>query len=231
MAKTVLITGANRGIGLGLTWYFLEKGYDVVATTRNLTKSTELNSLAKDYTGRCVIETCDVKSDLSVKALADKLKAKGSLDILINNAGISKDSASGFKETSLKDVEEMFHVNAVSAMRVTQEVIGLLEKATAPIIANISSKMGSMSDNASGGYYGYRMSKAAMNMFAVCLAKDFPNITTVTLHPGWVKTDMGGQNAPTTVKESTKGLGSLIENLKKPDSGKFLDFQGETIPW
>lgn len=231
MSKTVLITGANRGIGLGLTWYFLDKGYEVVATTRNIAKSTELNSLSKDFAGRCTIETCDVKSDLSVKALADKLKSKKSLDILINNAGISKDSTAGFKEISLKDIEEMIQVNAISAVRVTQAMIGLLENSQAPIVANISSKMGSIQDNTSGGYYGYRMSKAAMNMFNMSLAKDFPNITCVTLHPGWVKTDMGGQNAPTNVEESTKGLGTLIEKFKKKDSGHFYDFKGTTLPW
>jgi NAD(P)-dependent dehydrogenase (short-subunit alcohol dehydrogenase family) len=223
MARTILITGANRGIGLGLTTYFLNLGERVVATARDPDASGELQSLAADFNrdGQCAIETLDINSDLSVKALALKLASLKCLDVLVNNAGIIGERETSFAELSLKDVLNTINVNAVGSMRVTQAMLPLLKKSAKPVVANMTSKMGSISDNTSGSYYGYRMSKAALNMFNKSFSCDFPEITSIVMHPGWVKTDMGGASAPVGV----------LDRVKKSDSGKFFDFRDHEIAW
>ena len=139
--------------------------------------------------------------------------------------------SSPFAELATKDLVKMFDVNAVGAVRVTQSLLPALLKSERPIVANISSKMGSISDNTGGGHYGYRMSKAAMNMFNKSLAVDFPKLIAVCFHPGWVQTEMGGKAAPTSVGESVSGLGELIDKLEPKHSGRFFDFNGEELPW
>jgi NAD(P)-dependent dehydrogenase (short-subunit alcohol dehydrogenase family) len=230
-SPTVLITGANRGIGLGLTNQALASGYSVIATCRNPDGARDLWELEHTYTERLKVVALDVADPSSVKGLKDRLPASLVLDMLINNAGLLQGAKASFKETFLDDVEAMLKVNSIAPMRVTQALLPFLEKAPAPIVANMSSKMGSVEDNTSGGYYGYRMSKAALNMFNKSFSIDFPKITSVVLHPGWVKTRMGGESAPTSVWDSTEGLWKVIQGVKPKDTGKFIEYTGELIPW
>ena len=116
-------------------------------------------------------------------------------------------------------------------MLVTQALLPCLERAAAPKVVNISSLMGSIEDNSSGGTYAYRMSKAALNMFTKTFAVDFPKIATLTMHPGWVKTDMGGANAPTEKTESVKGLLKVILASSLKNTGQFIDYEGDKLPW
>jgi NAD(P)-dependent dehydrogenase (short-subunit alcohol dehydrogenase family) len=229
--RHVIITGANRGIGLGLAKYFVEGGDLVVATCRNPDKAPELKALARECPERCRIETLDVSSALSVSGFAKQCQQLKVIDVLINNAGVLLDRGRAFVDLDLDVVSATMAVNTVAPMRVTQSLLPLLIKSSRPIVASITSKMGSIEDNTSGGYYAYRMSKTALNMFCKCFSTDFPNVISMVLHPGWVQTDMGGSQAPTTIAASAKGLGTLIDRCTKEHSGGFFDFNGERIPW
>jgi len=228
--KTVLITGANRGIGLGLVSKFLAHGHTVIATARNPDGARDLWEFEHTYPGRCRILALDVTDDRSISSFADSLKGQA-IDVLINNAGYLATPSGGFADLSEAALIKSFGINTLGPVKVTQALLHNLQAAAAPLLVVISSKMGSLTDNTGGSYYAYRMSKVALNMFVRSFAVDFPDITAVTLHPGWVKTDMGGEMAPTTVEESTTGLFRVIEQMKPIDSGRFIDFHGDDIAW
>ncbi len=228
--KTVLITGANRGIGLGLVSKFLAHGHAVIATARNPDGARELWEFEYTYPGRCRILELDVVEEKSIKQLANSLKGEA-IDVLINNAGYLASSGGNFAELSSVDIIKSLNINTLGPLKVTQALLPNLQAAAAPVMVAISSKMGSLTDNTSGGYYAYRMSKSALNMFVRSFATDFPDITAVTMHPGWVKTDMGGAMAPTSIEESTTGLFNVICELKPVDSGRFIDFRGQDVAW
>lgn len=227
--KTALITGANRGIGLGLTEQLLSKGWEVIATARNPDGSRELWETERDYGKRCQIEELDVTSDADLKRLAAKLKGRP-IDLLINNAGVMPER-DGFEKVSADAMLKGFTVNVLGPLKVTQALLPNLKAGTHPVVGTVTSKMGSIADNSSGGYYAYRVSKAAVNMVNKSFAVDFPEIISVVLHPGWVKTAMGGDQAPTSVEESTQGMLQVLLGAKPEDSGKFFDFRGKEIPW
>lgn len=231
MSRILLITGANRGIGLGLTELFLGRGYQVVATAREISKADQLRALQTRYAKELRLENVDVASDDSVAALADRLTDLSRIDVLVNNAGVYLERDASFSDLSLDQIRNTFEVNTLGAMRMNRAFLKSLQKSEKPVIANITSRMGSIEDNTSGGYYGYRMSKAALNMFNKSFAVDFPAITSVVLHPGWVQTDMGGKQAPLKIDEATQGLVKVIEGLTVEDSGRFLSHRGEHLPW
>jgi NAD(P)-dependent dehydrogenase (short-subunit alcohol dehydrogenase family) len=223
MAKTILITGCSRGIGHEIARQLAADGHAVIATARNPA------ILEREFGDRARVFSLDVNDPTSVRDLARRVD--GPIDVLINNAGVLLDADSDFATVSLDKINESLAVNALSAMRVTQAFLPHLEKGTKPVVANITSLMGSIADNKSGGYYGYRMSKAALNMFTKSFAIDYPEITAICLHPGWVQTDMGGGEAPTPAAESAKGLINVILKAKKSQSGCFLNFKGQEMPW
>ena len=228
--RTALITGTNRGIGLGLTRKFLQQGLKVYATARHPDGARALWELEHDFKSQLTVLSLDVSDQDSVGKLAASFDAPH-LDILVNNAGIASEWDRPLAELQLDAVEKILRVNALAPIAVTKALLGKLRAAPAPVVANISSLMGSIGDNSSGGAYGYRMSKAALNMFTKSLAKEDQKLTAVALHPGWVKTDMGGPQAPIQVEESTEGLAKVILALASKDSGKFLDFRGKELPW
>lgn len=228
--KTVLITGANRGIGLGLVSKFLAHGHSVIATARNPDGARELWEFEHSYPSRCRILELDVLDDKSIKKLAQTLKGEA-IDILINNAGYLASPGGGLADLSEVELTKSLNINTIGPVKVTQALLANLQAAATPVMVAISSKMGSLADNTGGGYFAYRMSKSALNMFVRSFAIDFPDITAVTMHPGWVKTDMGGAMAPTTIEESTTGLFKVISNLKPADSGRFIDFCGKDVAW
>lgn len=229
--KTFFITGCNRGIGLGLTKAILQKGHRVIGTCRNPEGARDLWELESDYGDRLQIFDMDVTNDDSVKAVVKRLPSDTMIDVLINNAGVMKGRDSRINEISLSMMEETLRVNTLGPIRVTQALMPLLLNAMEPVIAHISSKMGSIADNQSGGSYVYRISKTALNMFNKSLSIEVPQAVCVVLHPGWVKTDMGGSVAPTSVEESVQGLLQVISELTPKHTGRFFDFKGVEIPW
>lgn len=227
---TFFITGCSRGIGLELTRQVLTLGHKVIAAVRDTKKSMELSSLAKDYPNTLSIISLDAASDESVTQAAKNCREQ--VDVLINNAGVYLDSnASRLSDLSTKTVMDSLQTNTLGPLRVTKAFLPNLERSSAPKIINITSLMGSIKDNASGGSYAYRMSKTALNMFSKCLAIEFPNLTVISVHPGWVQTDMGGKGATTSTAESAKGILDLALNATKEDSAKFYDFKKRELPW
>ncbi|MCE2470908.1 MAG: SDR family oxidoreductase [Anaerolineae bacterium] len=233
--QNILITGANRGIGLALTKEYLSQGdCRVFASCRNPAGAAELNELAESHAGRLLVLQLDVNDEASIKRAVDAVSAEaGSLDALINNAGISgSDGARNMGQLIAAEVASVITTNAVAPLIVTQACRELLQKSDNPRVVMISSGLGSLA-RTGGNAYAYRMSKAAMNMAARALAFDgaMAGITTVTVAPGWVKTDMGGPNAVLQPEESASGLLTLIDGLSSGDNGNFFRFDGSQLPW
>ena len=218
--KTALITGANRGIGFELTKQLQKKGYQVIAACRK--SSQELEAL------NCQIETgFDVGNEQSVKELAKKLKSN-KIDILINNAGIL-DSMS-LDSLDYDSMRQQFEINTLGPLRVSENFLPHLSKGSK--IAIITSRMGSIADG-SGGQYGYRISKTAVNMAGSCLAHDLKDqgIAVALLHPGYVRTGMTGNNGLIDTDESAKGLIQRIEELNLDNTGGFWHTDGTELTW
>ena len=203
---TVLITGANRGIGLELATQYKSRGFQVIGTARKPEQATELQALGVR------VEALDVTDSNSVKALASRLDGIA-LDILINNAGISGYNAENFQEFDFDQVMPSFEVNSLGPMRVTQALYKNLTNGSGKKVVQITSIMGSIELNR-GGHYGYRASKSALNMFNKSLATELgpEGFVCVVLHPGWVRTRMGGESAQLTTQESVTGMVSVIGN-------------------
>ena len=221
----VFITGISRGIGLGLTQLALEKGHQVIGTVRHLQEAQDLKHLKDRFPKDLQILELDLRQEEAPDLISQSVASLQQIDLLINNAGILEEGVS--KESFLKS----FEVNTYVPFMVTQALLTKLKKSSTPKMAQISSTMGSIEDNQSGGYYAYRSSKAALNMITKSLTVDHPWLTTVVLHPGWVRTRMGGPDATTSVSDSTQGLWKVIENLTPADSGSFIDFHGSRLPW
>lgn len=221
MSETVLVTGANRGIGLELVREYVKRGCKVYGVCRK--SSAELND-----SGAEVIEGIDVASPGSLSTLADKLGG-AKLDILINNAGIMSTTPLGSLDYDA--VFEQFKVNAVGPLRVTEALLDNLDKGSK--VGMITSRMGSISDNGSGGYYGYRMSKAALNAASVSLARDLNSrgIAVAILHPGFVQTDMVNGNGDITPAEAAQRLAKRIDDLNLKNSGSFWHSKGDMLEW
>ena len=219
---TFLITGANRGIGLELSRQIHMRGDKVIATCRKT--SNDLINLGVE-----IIENIDVTSKKSLNILKERV-CDISLDGLIHNAGISEYNA--FDDLDDKSIKRQFEVNALSPLLITSELIDYLN--TNAKIAFITSRMGSIDDNTSGGSYGYRMSKVALCMAAKSLSIDLlnRNIYIAILHPGLVSTRMTGfiKNG-ISAKESAQGLLERINSLDKNNSGTFWHANGEVLPW
>lgn len=219
--QTVLITGANRGIGLALCKTYLARGWQVIGVCRNA--SPELTE-----TGARVIAGVDVTDQIALNNLADTLTGK-KLDLLINNAGVLQRETLGNLDYS--SIEHQFTINAVAPLRVTEALLGSLQKGSK--IAFITSRMGSIADNTSGAYYGYRMSKAALNAAAMSLARDLhpKGIAVAILHPGYVQTAMVNFGGDISAEESAQRLSQRIDGLTLENTGTFWHSNGDTLPW
>ncbi|UCF46063.1 MAG: SDR family oxidoreductase [Myxococcales bacterium] len=216
----VLITGANRGIGLELSRQLTERGDEVIALCRKA--SPELEALEVR-----VFEKADVTDAAALEAVSQDL-GNTKIDVLINNAGVFTYEA--FQDLDFEQLRTSFEVNALGALRVTSIMQRHLGRGSKIVL--ITSRMGSIGDNGSGGYYGYRMAKAALNMAGVNLAHDFRSkgIAVAILHPGMVATEMTGhQGIPAA--ESAEGLVARIDALQLQDSGSFWHANGERLPW
>lgn len=219
--QQVLITGANRGIGLELARLYASRGDQVIGVCRD--SSVELNQVAAR-----VISGIDVTQRDSVAKLVEALGSQR-LDLLINNAGLLHDERLG--SIDFDSIRQQMEVNAYAPLRVTEALLPLLGQGAK--IANITSRMGSMADNDSGGRYGYRASKAALNAFGKSLAMDLKprGIAVVLLHPGYVKTRMTGHTGQLTAEESAQGLVARIDALSLDNTGSFWHSNGEALPW
>jgi NAD(P)-dependent dehydrogenase (short-subunit alcohol dehydrogenase family) len=233
MAEKVLITGAGRGIGLELTKTFLQHEATVFALTER--RREHLDVEAKKHKGRLHIILCDVSNEADVAAAAaEVMKLTSSLDILINNAAIMLD----VREKDLPDIDfeamkKTYDVNAVSPLRVVKHFIGLLLESTRRILVNISSEAGSIGNAWRKTEYGYCMSKAALNMASAILQNRYrdESVKVLALHPGWVRTDMGGREAPILPPESAKKLHALISRHWNPADPIYFDLDGTPMPW
>ena len=223
--STVLITGANRGIGLAYAQAFAERGYSVIGTARDPAGADELRQIGAR------VEELDVADPASVAALAERLDGVA-IDILINNAGMFDRADVRLEKVDFATLERTFQVNAFGPLRVAQALMSNLRMGKSKRIVNMSSQMGSI-ENSNGRWYAYRGSKTALNQFTKSLSAELAleGFVCVVLHPGWVRTDMGGENATYTTEQSVNGLIKVIEALKPEDNGRFFDFQGEKIPW
>jgi NAD(P)-dependent dehydrogenase (short-subunit alcohol dehydrogenase family) len=230
--KTVFISGANRGIGLGMALLMAGKGYRVFAGYREQARSERLFQKARED-GRIVPVKVDVTIEGEVKALAETIAARsGHLDILINGAGINPSKAGEIDSLSLTDFTEGFLVNVGGPFLTTRYLLPLLKEGREKKVVNITSVMGSI-QLSTGDMVPYRVSKAALNMLTknMAIACQPYGITVVGLHPGWVKTDMGGPEAPLSVEESVTKLLGIIENLSPSRSGEVISFEGQIIPY
>ncbi len=225
-SRSVLITGANRGIGLELARQYSQSGWRVIGTARTPGNATELSNL--DNTR---VLQLDVTDQDSVARFAAELGDEP-IDMLINNAGVLP-MMNSVPSIDLDVFSNILAVNTVGPVRVTQAMLPNLRAGKLKKIINITSNLGSIAENTSGQFYGYRESKAALNMFTRSLAAELrgEGFTCVVLHPGWVQTDMGGPQAPVPVEESAAGLRKVIDTLVLEDSGTFRTWSGETVDW
>ncbi len=232
--QTILITGANRGIGLALTRQLLQDDARIFATCRAPERADDLNELAQRHPERVTVLQLDVNDEASIKSAVASVAAKiDVLDLLVNNAGIGgDDSGRILGQLTSDEVSHVITTNAVSPLILTQACRDLLKIGDNPRVVMISSGLGSL-QRTGGTSYAYRMSKAAMNMAARVLAFDsaMTGITTVTMNPGWVQTDMGGPSAALKPEESGSALRTLIKGLTPADNGKFFQYDGSELPW
>ena len=229
--RTILITGANRGIGLELTKQFAQDGWQVFACCRNPADAGKLQALTERDLA-IEIHALDVTNYEQMATLADRLGNRP-IDILLSNAGIYGSKGVGFGEVDAEEWRKVLEVNTIAPLMLVQTFIEQVAASQHKLVAVISSKVGSIADNSSGGNYVYRSSKTAVNQVVKSLSIDLAerDITVISLHPGWVKTDMGGSNAEISTDASVSGLKSILLSAKLAQSGQFIEFNGSSIPW
>ncbi|MDX2091075.1 MAG: SDR family oxidoreductase [Kofleriaceae bacterium] len=226
----VVVTGANRGIGLELARQLSQRGDQIEAGVRDPQSAGELAALPNVR-----VHPLDVGDAKSVRAFAAAVNT-APIDMVLNVAGVLPRS-SGLgqlaEDLSLDDAANTFDINALGPLRVVIALLPAVRKGTGKKLVHLTSGMGSIGDNKSGGAYAYRMSKAALNMMSRSLAVDLRNegIISVVINPGWVKTDMGGASAPTPVEESVAGILREVDKATLADSGEFLNWKGNRYPW
>jgi NAD(P)-dependent dehydrogenase (short-subunit alcohol dehydrogenase family) len=231
---TVLISGSNRGLGLEFVRQYAADGCDVIATCRTpqAASAAALNEIAKASAGRVTVHALDVGLSASVAALKAELGARA-IDILIANAGVN----GGDRQHRLGDIDydawlHVFNINSLGPIRLAEAFAGNLKAGSDRKLIAITSAMGSTAENG-GGFFAYRSSKAALNNIwkGVSLALKGEAIVCVAMHPGWVKTDMGGPSAHLEPKASVAGMRKVIAGLNLGDTGTFLRFDGGELPW
>ena len=229
--ETILVTGANRGIGLELVKQYCNQNYQVIGTYRNENTSGEFISMSRNL-NNLKVYSLDVSSDQSLKNFSSKL-GDTPVDIFINNAGVFGPRDSSFNNVDERNWISVFQTNAIAPLLLTQLIIENLRNGSQKKLIYITSKMGSIDDNKSGGAYIYRSSKTALNSvvksISLDLAKD--GMKVALLHPGWVRTDMGGPNGLIDTTKSVSRMTEVIDRLSQSDSGCFFNYDGSKIPW
>jgi NAD(P)-dependent dehydrogenase (short-subunit alcohol dehydrogenase family) len=232
--KTVLVTGANRGVGLETARQLLQRGDRVIATCRQPSKAEALQALDEQFSEQLTILPLDVTNPASIHAACNAVQRIATcLDILINNAGIL-DGNETLESFDPEVMQRTFDVNATGAMRVTTQFLPFLEKGEQAKLVNISSQLGSLQKvKGNWGRYSYNSSKAALNMLTRMLAYDLEDkgIAVICIHPGWVQTDMGGDSADLTPVESASGILEVIDKVTLKENGRFYTYTGDEHPW
>jgi NAD(P)-dependent dehydrogenase (short-subunit alcohol dehydrogenase family) len=229
---TILITGASRGLGLEFTRQYLAEGWTVIAACRNPGGARGLQDLEAKSNGALTVVELDVTDGASVKRAAGRLQGRA-IDVLVNGAGIYGGGGQKLGSLDYEDWRQVLEVNLLGPARVCEAFLDDLERSDRRLIVTITSGMGSLADNTSGGSILYRTSKAAVNMLMRTSAIDLKarGITCIVVNPGWVKTDMGGPNAKLSPEESIHAMRRLIAKLGPGDSGKFYNYDGREYPW
>jgi NAD(P)-dependent dehydrogenase (short-subunit alcohol dehydrogenase family) len=229
---SVLVTGTNRGLGLEFVRQYAREGWQVHATCREPARASELRAIAAESRGRVQLLALDVSDPASVRQLAADLR-DASLDLLVNNAGIEGKSRQRIGNIDYDAWRQVLDVNVLGPMRVTEALCDQVARSERKLVVTITSGMGSLTDNTSGGSIAYRSSKAAVNMVMRSNAIDLAplGIICVVVNPGWVLTDMGGPNARMTPQASIAALRRLFERIEPGDSGKFFNYDGTEYPW
>jgi NAD(P)-dependent dehydrogenase (short-subunit alcohol dehydrogenase family) len=224
MAKTALITGSNRGIGLEFCTQLQQRGFDVIATCRKATPALEALGVE-------IIENVEVSDPDSLQQLVAQLAGRN-IDWLINNAGIAGGlGLNDINTTALDSFKRMYEVNSLGPLLVTNALLDNMSEGSK--VGLVTSRMGSIADNDSGGSYAYRMSKAALNAAGKSLSIDLKpkGIAVGILHPGWVRTDMTGHGGLIDTDESVDGLLKVMDKLDLSNSGTFWHTNGDVLPW
>jgi len=229
--QTILITGANRGIGLELTEQFAADGWTVLACCRNPADAEALLALGNRYPA-IELHALEVTDYAQMASLSAQLRDR-SIDILLSNAGIYGPRGANFGDVEAEAWREVVEVNSIAPLMLVQAFVEQVAASRQKLVAVISSKMGSIADNGSGGSYIYRSSKTAVNQVVRNLSIDLAGrgISALSLHPGWVQTEMGGANAETSVGDSAAGLKAILQGAGPEQNGQFLEFNGDPIPW
>ena len=232
MSRSILITGCSRGLGLEMVKQSVKNGWRVYACCRRPSKAVDLMKVASMVPGQVSVHVMDTAETAQIQALAYELR-NVAFDWLINNAGVYGSMDHQFSNTDESDWLKTFQINTIGPMKVAEAFISNLEIGTEKKIATLSSKMGSMDDNSSGGSYIYRSTKAALNAVIKSMSIDLKpkRISAFIMHPGWVRTDMGGPNGEIDSQESVSKMFNIIESASINDSGNFYDIDGSIIPW
>ncbi len=230
--STVLVTGANRGLGLEFARQYAADGWKVHAACRDPDAAQELGRLAAESGGAIRVLALEVTDVASVRAAAQSLAGEA-IDVLINNAGVGSPKKQRLGSIDYSAWARVLDVNTLGPMRVVEAFLDSVAKGSDRKIVTLTSAMGSIADNGSGGSYAYRSSKAAVNIVVKSLSVDLAprGITCVVVHPGWVRTDMGGPDGKLTPAESVTALRRLIAGLRPEDTGRFFNYDGKPYPW
>lgn len=228
---TVMITGVSRGIGLELLRQYAQEGWEVIGTCRTKTTAPEATALADEH--ECVsLYELEMTDDAAIASLAECL-AGTAIDVLILNAGMLSPNSMKLGEIQATDFLKVLEVNVVAQAMCLQAFAPHVAASQRRIIVGMGSFLGSMGCNSDGSLYSYRASKAGLHAIMVSASHDLreQGITAIVMHPGWVQTDMGGENATITTAQSASGMRAVIDGLETKDSGRLLTYAGEELPW
>jgi NAD(P)-dependent dehydrogenase (short-subunit alcohol dehydrogenase family) len=229
--QTVLITGASRGLGLEFAFQYATLGWRVLATCREPSSAASLRELQAQHRRHVTLHPLDLSDPDQVEHCGRELGGQA-IDVLINNAGWAE-RGRGLGDTTYQAWEQSMRVNAFAILKMAQVFLESVACSQSKVIVAITSQMGSLTQTTAGSKYAYRASKAAANMVVRTLAADLAprGITVVSLHPGWVRTDLGGSLAPLTAAESVRAMLQVIAKLTVATSGRFFNYDGGEIPW
>ena len=244
MEKIALVTGAYKGLGLEFCKQLVNAGYTVILTAREIQKAQAAAETLNMQQQSAIPKALEVTDEIQIKNLASWVKESyGRLDLLVNNAGVNpKDYADKSRMSKAfhldnldaKEMLDVIHINSIAPLLVVKHFRSLLQKSERPIVINISSWLGSVTNLTFGGHYGYVGSKNLLNVFNKSMANELrqDNIICVNVNPGWVQTDMGGQKAQFTTEQAVSNiLTNVVSKLSMSDTGKFLNYDGNEHPW
>ena len=228
---TVLITGVNRGLGLEFLTHYATAGWNVIGTCRDPAAAEAASALAAQH-DTVSIHPLEVTDSQAVTALAEELRGSA-IDVLILNAGTQSSASRILGELDADDFRHILNVNVVAPAICVQAFREHVAASERRVIVGMGSQLGSISDNSGGGFYSYRSSKAGLHAVMRSASCDLreDGVIAIVMHPGWVRTDMGGASAPLTTTESVAGIARVVEGLGPEDSGRFFNYKGQELPW